>query len=420
MEKQPLSETILTSVFDLGVFGFFGLVFMGRAISGYAPFLPALYLLAAAFLQQKLLEREMMLKTYIIINIVPGILFVVLFLHCLTGTGLAVWLWGIAGGIILWTRRTALSLTRLKPESIILFFDGSALLLILTRFTAHFVSGRGFGETAVIDIAAMLAAVLTILGERVEKADDRRAPGMAVPVIGGILGLFFLLSAAAMLYGENVSGGIISVVTALAVRVKEIALGTILLIGRILYFLLSLLPEPKSSGKMPEPIPGIDTPPALEEPTQDGSLILLILLVSVILVLLLIALYKMFKNKYGGFGKRIATTSGEKRRPVKTGLLAKLMKRIRSFSRAVFLILFRPDTVPSLIVRAEWFGKRRRKGRKQSETFRAYLSRLSAECGLGNEAALLAELADSWLYAADPEDGSIELRKKIRKSMPVL
>lgn len=102
-----------------------------------------------------------------------------------------------------------------------------------------------------------------------------------------------------------------------------------------------------------------------------------------------------------------------------------VFRRIAVFFHSIFLLLFCPGQIPSLLIRADWYGKRHFHPRHRGETLREYLNRLCEtadeekrkELELG--AVLLARYADQYLYgekAVQPEKNEV---LAIRKAFPL-
>ena len=86
----------------------------------------------------------------------------------------------------------------------------------------------------------------------------------------------------------------------------------------------------------------------------------------------------------------------------------------------MFTVLFRGRSVPGLLLRAEWFGRRRLCGRKREETIRDYLLRIGESTGDAGAAAALADCGEEWLYGKTRPEIPAETIRRIRKAFPLL
>ena len=90
------------------------------------------------------------------------------------------------------------------------------------------------------------------------------------------------------------------------------------------------------------------------------------------------------------------------------------------------MILFRPSHISTLLLRAEWYGKRRLHPRRRAETIGEYLARLEAlekpdKASSINEAILLlTDYGNRYLYSKK----TVRLPKKdickIKKAFPLI
>ena len=100
--------------------------------------------------------------------------------------------------------------------------------------------------------------------------------------------------------------------------------------------------------------------------------------------------------------------------------LKALFRKAGEILSAVFTVLFRGRSVPGLLLRAEWFGRRRFRGRRREETVREYLLRIAEISEDADAAAVLADCGEEWLYGRERPEVPAETVRRIRKAFPLL
>ena len=86
-----------------------------------------------------------------------------------------------------------------------------------------------------------------------------------------------------------------------------------------------------------------------------------------------------------------------------------VFRRIAVFFHSIFLLLFCPGQIPSLLIRADWYGKRHFHPRHRGETLREYLNRL---CETADEEK--KERTGTRSRTPGPVRGSVSLWRKGR------
>ena len=82
----------------------------------------------------------------------------------------------------------------------------------------------------------------------------------------------------------------------------------------------------------------------------------------------------------------------------------------------LWILFVHPNSMPALIFRAGWYGKRHLHPRKTGETLREYLCRLDRLHEIGSAASLLSAYADRYLYSAEKLHMSKNDIRQIKKA----
>ena len=452
MSRHPYLELLVTVLFDLSVFVFTLLAAGREGIADFHVFLPLLGLLAMGLVQIRVLERPRTVGTYLLYCAVPAFLVIGLLIRstAFTAPDAAHLVLFAAACACLLGRRLYQPLHAMEPMAAVLYADGTVVLLILTRVVEHYLPREGFGAVSLLLTAALAAEIVNLLADRMAETGERGAKAVSLAVIGVLLIVFVLLAAVSMLRGEAVSAGIVG-------GLKEVwraAAGALLTLGRLFMrlveWLVSFLPEPQGGAELPEPVtlPGIGETEMAWQPDLLKSVMFVLAAIAVVIILLVRHFLHMLA---GGTGARRVTACRERRTSGLGRFLREMLSKVRRVFRAVWYILFRADSVPALLYRAEWYGRRRLSGRKKHETVREYLTRIGnageraadAPAGGGPSAAaegvrpaglaearrrtaalLLADWADLYLYGAAGTEAEActdpGAARMIRKAFPLL
>ena len=82
----------------------------------------------------------------------------------------------------------------------------------------------------------------------------------------------------------------------------------------------------------------------------------------------------------------------------------------------IWTLTVHPNSMPALIFRAGWYGKRHLHPRRKGETLREYLYRLDQLHEIGPAASLLSAYADQYLYSAENPDMSKNDIRQIKQA----
>ncbi len=407
--RHPWLNMAATTLFDLSLFGFAALAVCRNEISGMHMLPLAAALLAFGAFDLLLLRTPRSLKSYFLLNLLPAVLWTVLLLRCteFAVPGILPRILLAAFGLILPARRMYISAAGTEPKAQILFVDGAAILLILVRWVQHYLHRPDLDTVFFLLLLTIVFEIFNILGERVERSGEAAAPASALLLIGVLLCLFAGLSAAAVSWGEGIAAAVMGILQAVWRAGCRAAIFAVTLLGRFLYWIASLFPEAES-GMLPmeeQPQMVMALEEAMERP-DTGLLLILGLVLGLVLTVWLIRVFAGYMLGRAGIGRQ--TVTGVRRRSrIREGLKT-FLRRLRQRAAFVFTVLFRGRTVPGLLLRAEWFGRRRLCGRKGAETIREYLTRIAGMTEDAGAAEALADWGEQWLYAAErpelPED----------------
>ena len=389
--RHPWLDMTAAALFDLGTAGFFALGLCREQITGMQLLPLAAALLGIGAFDLLLLRTPKSLGKYLLLKLIPVILWTVLLFRCtefavpfgelsgetagrISGTaagsvfgrrsflpafppGLLPRILLPVFGLILPARRMYIAVTGTEPKAQILYVDGAAVLLILVRWVQHYLKRPDLDTVFFLLLASAVFEILNILGERMERSAEAAAPAAALALTGVLLSLFAGLSAAAVTHGEAVSSALVGAVRFLWRLCCRAVIFAVTMIGRFLAWLSSFLPASEY-----EMLP-------MEEQPQ-----------------MVIVLEEAMERPDAG----------------------------------LLTVLFRGRSVPGLLLRAEWFGRRRLCGRKREETIREYLLRIAGSTEDADAALELADCGEEWLYGKTQPEIPAETIRRIRKAFPLL
>ena len=389
--RHPWLDMTAAALFDLGTAGFFALGLCREQITGMQLLPLAAALLGIGAFDLLLLRTPKSLGKYLLLNLIPVILWTVLLFRCtefavpfgelsgetagrISGTaagsvfgrrsflpafppGLLPRILLPVFGLILPARRMYIAVTGTEPKAQILYVDGAAVLLILVRWVQHYLKRPDLDTVFFLLLASAVFEILNILGERMERSAEAAAPAAALALTGVLLSLFAGLSAAAVTHGEAVSSALVGAVRFLWRLCCRAVIFAVTMIGLFLAWLSSFLPASEY-----EMLP-------MEEQPQ-----------------MVIVLEEAMERPDAG----------------------------------LLTVLFRGRSVPGLLLRAEWFGRRRLCGRKREETIREYLLRIAGSTEDADAALELADCGEEWLYGKTQPEIPAETIRRIRKAFPLL
>ena len=451
--RHPWLNMTAAALFDLGVFGFAALGICREQITGMRLLPLAAALLAFGAFDLLLLRTPKSLGRYLLLNLIPAVLWTVLLFRC---TEFAVSFGRLSGeaagrtsgtaagrvfgrssflpafppgllprllhplfGLILPARRMYIAVTGTEPKTRILYVDGAAVLLILVRWVQHYLKRPDLDTVFFLLLASAVSEILNILGERVERSAEAAAPAAALALTGVLLSLFAGLSAAAVTHGEAVSSLLVGAVRFLWRLCCRAVIFAVAMIGRFLAWLSSFLPaseyEMTPLEEQPQMVMALEE--AMESP-DTGLLLVLGIFLGILAAVWILRTFAGILLGRAGIGRQTVRTVRRQSR-LRDALKALLRKAGETLS-AVFTVLFRGRSVPGLLLRAEWFGRRRLRGRRREETIREYLLRIAENTEDAGAAAALADCGEEWLYGKKRPEVPAETIRRIRKAFPLL
>lgn len=420
--RHPWLDMTAAALFDLGTAGFFALGLCREQITGMRLLPLAAALLGIGAFDLLLLRTPKSLGKYLLLNLIPVILWTVLLLRCTEFAfppGLLPRILLPVFGLILPARRMYIAVTGTEPKAQILYVDGAAMLLILVRWVQHYLKRPDLDTVFFLLLASAVFEILNILGERMERSAEAAAPAAALALTGVLLSLFAGLSAAAVTHGEAVSSALVGAVRFLWRLCCRAVIFAVTMIGRFLAWLSSFLPASEYEMLPMEEQPQMVI--VLEEAMERPDAGLLTVLGIILGILAAVWIFRTFAGVLlgrAGIGRQTVRTVRKQSR-LRDALKALLRKAGETLS-SVFTVLFRGRSVPGLLLRAEWFGRRRLCGRKREETIREYLLRIAGSTEDADAALELADCGEEWLYGKTQPEIPAETIRRIRKAFPLL
>ena len=422
MWEHPYLDLFGSVLMELTVTGLLILALLRESVASFSFAVIGGGLLLLGLFDRLVTRKSISLGKYIFLNIIPaGAFLAAVFLTAVfvpEETGLLEYLFffGFTGGAAV--RRIYLGASEMQEMSRIVRVDLLVCIFILVRIWHHFASSEASTLLSLISLAALVIAVVTLTLERLKDSSSEKAPGTPALVMVPISALFTLLLGGAVIWGERISGlimGAFLFVVGLIRRLLSFIAG---LIWRFLVWLSSLLPDAEPM-EMEMKEPTVLEKLVEEGPEPDMMVSWVILGITLILVLYFVlrAAFRIMLTRTGG---RRVTAKNERRRSHLREAFLLLLVRIKAFGRSVWLLFFRGNTIPGLVARAEWFGRRRLAPRRRGETMREYLCRLEEKHYTGGMSDLLASYADRYYYAERKPFVSREDIRRMKKAYPVL
>lgn len=461
--RHPWLDMTAVAMFDLGVFGFLALGLCREQITGMRMLPLAAALLAFGAFDLFLLRTPKSLGKYLLLNLIPAVLWTMLLFRCTefavsfgglsgetaggiggaaagaggTGGAAAVSVFGRRSilpafppgllprillpifGLILPARRMYTAVTGTEPKAQILYVDGAAVLLILVRWVQHYLKRPDLDTIFFLLLVSAVSEILNILGERMERSAEAAVPAAALALTGVLLSLFAGLSAAAVTHGAAVSALLVGAVRFLWRLCCRTVIFLVTMIGRFLAWIISFLPDAEYEmfpmEENPQMVMALEE--AMESP-DTGVLVVLGIFLGALAAVWILRTFAGVLLGRAGIGRQTVRTVRRQSR-LRDALKALFRKAGETLS-AVFTVLFRGRSVPALLLRAEWFGRRRLRGRKREETVREYLLRIGESTGDAGAAAALADCGEEWLYGKERPEVPAETVSRIRKAFPLL
>lgn len=429
MERQhPLVSALAETMTDIAFFGFL-IFFMLRPYILDFSFIP---LAAGLFLfrlfNMFLLRRPITIGIYTAANVAAGGVFVFFSIRLLTLSSFQLLQAAIClGGLVLLVLRAIyLSVSRSARPLGAVTVDVIFILCLIISIWQSFSSVPGLSSLMAFSLWALACGIGDLAFQHMPVSEKKGKIGLPVFITGGVAFLFVLFSFIAAEVGKNVSNGLISAVIAVFTAIVNLIKYLLHLLEQGILFFFSLFPETAYEGEMYEMSDSFLIDMQEVEARDPHGLILL--LGICLLVLIVAGLYWIIKKHVFRWRIPIRTTVKSQRRTTISppGSLRPFLQNIFSFFRQISLLLFRSNHIASLLIRAEWYGKKHLHPRHKWETIREYLLRLTVlKKDEDNEylkkgASLLSDYGDQYLYGAkavQPDKKEILI---IKKAFPLL
>lgn len=426
-QKHPLLYAISSILADMAVFGFAVIYLLGSQISGLNWGFLALCLLILQLIDTLILKHPVSVGHYIAYNLIPAgfLLLAGRQIPILSSSEPMPCLFFLLLFSLLLLYRICRAGRPAPQSSSVLTVDGLMVLFLILKIWQHFDPMDRLAPLCAVTAAAFLAGLLYLMVCRLSLPSlknisrDGSQPGPAALVLGLVL-LLAALGGAALLMGETAS----SLLVAAVMGILHLLLAAWRLLRSLLSAFWSWL-----CRMLPDAPPGeyeaYDMPPSVEAIMERGeetvnAAPLLILLAVCAGAAVFFFLYKFSRHMLGMKTAGASTAKNEHRASHLAAYFRLLLQRLAQIGQSLFTLLFHPGSIPALLMRAHWYGRRRLHPRGKSETIQEYLKRLDSLHQIGAPAALLSGYADQYLYGRTKPEPSKEEIKQIKKAFPFL
>lgn len=293
----------------------------------------------------------------------------------------------------------------------------------------QFSSLSGLESLWEITVTALVCTVADLAVSRLSIEGKSIRPGIPL-FLGGILAaLFALLAAKAASFGQAAAGGIAAVFLAAVSAVKAL----FRFVGNLFLSLWEQFSELVSGGGAADTVSPYETYAfsqeelkALEEKAANAHPEqLVILLVFFLTAALGILIFQLWQKRLFSRTVSMPVSVTEQRRSCRSrSPVRSVLQALHRFFSCFYLLLFRSGQISALLIRADWYGRRKLCPRRKGETVREYLLRLD-ERETGREKTnpdpvrLLAHYADQYLYSPCPPHPEPEEIRAIKKAFPL-
>ena len=421
MTEHPLLDLTGSVLMELTATGLLIAVFLRESVSFFSLPAAGAGLFLIGLFDRLITRKSISLGKYILLNLIPGGMFLAAlfytteFLPESTGIMEFVFYFAVTGGVLL--RRVYLGTAGMQEMSRIVRVDLLVVIFILVRVWYHFAHSRQATVLSLLSLGALALAVLTLTLERLRDSDSEKGPGTPVAVMAPFAVLFTVLLGGAVIFGERVSGVIM---TAVLFAINMVRRGIAFLAGLVFKFLLwiiSLLPDAEPM-ELDYKQPTVLEKLVEEEVTADS-----VVPVALLIALGVLALYVLLRAAFGILltrtgGKKVTAKNERRKSHLKEAFRA-LLSRLGEVFRYLGLLLFYRNSVPGLLARAEWFGRRRLRPRRRGETLREFLARLEDQYHMGEASGMLSDYAERYYYSGKKPFLNREDIRKMKKAYPL-
>lgn len=418
--KHPVLNSITAVLTDIAVFGFSIFFILRPCILGLNFVMLAAGLFLLQLFDSLILKNPLSVGRYICLNTVPSALLCIaaIRLPLLKSPDLFTYLWYYLAFLVLLVHRIYRACIPASQSSRILSTDGLIVIIIIVKIWHYFDPGAGILSLMKAVSAALVVSLLNLAVSRLALPSFERGRVSAASVFFPAAFIIFFggVGAAVSLWGENVSSGLVSFIISI---VRLILSGLAFLWSCFAAFcgwLFSLFPDTPPGEADPFILPSVQTVMEQENRTPNTQALFFLLIVCAAAVISYL-LYKVFSKNILGIktgGK--STAKNERRTSHLMSFIKKLCSELTRFFRMLWILFVHPNSMPALIFRAGWYGKRHLHPRKTGETLREYLCRLDRLHEIGSAASLLSAYADRYLYSAEKLHMSKNDIRQIKKA----
>ena len=419
--KHPVLNSLTAVLTDLAVFGFTAFFILRPRILGLDFVLLAAGLILLQLFDSFILKNPLSVGRYIGYNIVPSALLCIaaMRLPSLESPDIYTYLWYYLAFSVLLVHRIYRACVPASQSSRILSTDGLILIFIIVKIWHYFDPGTGIQSLMQAVSAALLVSLLNLALSRLSLPSFGRDGNSTASLLFTIIFILFItgIGAAALLWGESVSSGFVSCIVSV---IRLILSGLAFLWSCFTNFcgwLFSLFPDAPPGEAEPFILPPSVQAAMEQENRTPDTQVLFFFLIACAAAVILFLLYKVFsKNILGRKTGGKSTAKNERRTSHLIPFIKHICRKIALFFHWIWILLVHPNSMPALIFRADWYGKRHLHPRKKGETLREYLSRLDQLHEIGRAASLLSVYADRYLYAEEDPPVTKDDIRQIKKA----
>lgn len=414
---------------DTAFFGFFIFVMLRPYIVDFSLIPLAAGLLGFRLFNMFFLRRSVTIGLFAGVNAVLGTALVVFSMRLLTLSPFQLLPAAICAGAlaVLVLRSVYFSVSRsAKPLSAVTV-DLLFLLILIASIWQNYSAVPGLPAMMAFLFWALAWGIADLAFQHIPVSQKQAGTGRPALVVAMTAAFFILVSLAAAAVGKNVSNGLVGAFLAVLSAIVNAVRYVLHLLEAGLVFLFSLFPATPGEYAEPYEMPEDFMVKMQEQAEASDPRGLMVFLAVLLAAAVCFLIYWIIKKRVLHWRIPVRPTVKASRRAIVSGSgsMRLVFRRIAVFFHSIFLLLFFPGQIPSLLIRADWYGKRHFHPRRRGETLREYLNRL---CETADEekrkelepgAVLLARYADQYLYgekAVQPEKNEV---LAIRKAFPL-
>lgn len=426
-QKHPVLYALTSILANMAVFGFAVLYIMGDQLISLDWRLLAFCLLFLQLVDAIILKHPVSVGHYIAYNLIPAGLLLLAGgrIPCFLQPDNMQYLLFLIPFSILLIYRICRACRPAPQSSSVLTVDGLIAMFILVKIWHHLNPSDKLESLSAVTAAALLAGLLYLAVCRLSLPSQRSVfqlgsqPGPTAVVLGLLL-LLALLGSSALLIGERTASVLVTAAMSILHLLLAVWRAICSALSAFWSWLCRLLPDAP-----PGEYEAYEMPPAIEAIMERGDETiqawpLLILLAGCAAAAILFFLYTISRHMLGLKTGGASTAKNERRSSHLAAHLRLLLRKLSRGFQNLWTLLAHPGSIPALLLRAHWYGRRRLHARKKGETVREYLARLDSLHQIGPPAELLSFYADQYLYGRTKPNPSKEEIKRMKKAFPIL